>query len=96
METRKFTKSLIVAAALLTVSTFAALAQTPAPERSKTYRIDSWPDGLKTVPCDAFVPVSSGGWSLDATIIAPHHIEAFNTYGSGPIADIIEAHCGKH
>jgi len=58
--------------------------------------IEKWPADLNTLPCDAFVRTSNGGWGLAGTIVVRSSNEVLtgNTYVKGnAVADIIKRKC---
>jgi hypothetical protein len=63
--------------------------------KAKTYTIASYPDGLSTVPCEAFAHIGPNAWAIGATIKAPNFTDSFSTHVNDDVAKIIEAHCGK-
>jgi hypothetical protein len=75
---------------ILVASITATAAQTQ-------YSIPSWPDGLQTIPCDAFKKNRDGSWTQTGTIIVETGNLRLtrNTFKNGIESVILDQRCDK-
>jgi hypothetical protein len=84
---------------LLKACVFGVLSAVVGPAYAQVrYTIEKWPGDLNTLPCDAFIKTSNGGWGLAGTIIvrSTNEVLSGNAYVKGnAVADLIEKKCGN-
>ena len=83
-------KSALVSVAILGFIS-SATAQT-------TYTINGWPQGLQTIPCDAFKKNPDGSWTQTGTIIVmPSHAQMIGITFKTPSPEVqmLEKRCAQ-
>ena len=76
-----------------------AVAVSPAlSQEMKTYEVDSWPAGITSVPCDAWMRKPDGSWQQIVPIKNGNNIiNAFSPLANTDSARMLDARCrGKH
>jgi hypothetical protein len=70
---------------------------TTAAYSETNHTIQGWPQGLATIPCDAFMKNADGSWTQTRTIIVEpgHNTMSHNTFSNTGETKILDARCGK-
>lgn len=81
-------KTCILTMSFLCASLFAVCAET-------MYTINGWPEGLKTIPCDAFERMPDGSWAQTGTIIVQpeNNTMSHNRFKNTGETRILEQRC---
>jgi hypothetical protein len=59
-----------------------------------TYTINSWPEDLEKVPCDAWTHNQDGSWTQSATIMVGTNTMSGNTFKGTGETRLLDAKCG--
>ena len=68
------------------------------PAKAETsYTINGWPQGLMTIPCDAFENIGPHTWHQTGTIIVEpgHNTMSGNTFSNSGETRLLNSRCGS-